>query len=43
MRKEDTELKDKLNAAIKDLAAAGEIEKITEKYPDLKAGIVLPQ
>ncbi len=32
IRKEDTALKDKLNAAITALAQAGEFEKITDKY-----------
>jgi polar amino acid transport system substrate-binding protein len=42
VRKEDTALKEKLNAAIAELVKNGEIQKITEKYPDLKAEIVLP-
>jgi polar amino acid transport system substrate-binding protein len=42
VRKEDTELRDKLSKAIKDLSASGEIAKITENYPDLKPVIVLP-
>ena len=37
VRKEDTELRDKLSKAIKDLADSGEIAKITENYPDLKS------
>jgi len=42
VRKEDTALKEKLNAAIAELVKNGEIQKITENYPDLKAEIVLP-
>lgn len=42
LRKEDTALKDKMNAAIKALAAAGEFDKITAKYPDL-TGLVVPK
>lgn len=43
IRKEDTELKAKLDAAITDLAKAGEIQKITDKYEKLKGEIILPQ
>ena len=43
MRKEDTALKDKLNAAIAELAKAGKFEEITKNYPDLDGKIVLPQ
>lgn len=42
LRKEDTALKDKINAAIKALAAAGEFDKITAKYPEL-TGLVVPK
>lgn len=42
LRKEDTELKEKLDKAISELAKAGEIQKITENYPELKPVIVLP-
>ena len=42
IRKEDTALKDKINAALAALTASGEIVKITEKYPDLKPLIILP-
>ncbi len=43
LRKEDTELKAKLDAAIGELAKAGEINKITEKYPELVGKMILPQ
>ena len=43
VRKEDTALKDKLNAAISALAADGTIQKITEKYPTLNGVIELPK
>ncbi|HEY7766448.1 MAG TPA: transporter substrate-binding domain-containing protein [Aestuariivirgaceae bacterium] len=43
IRKEDTALKDKLNQALSELAKNGELQKITEKYPDLKPVVVLPQ
>ena len=43
VRKEDTALKDKLNAAISALAADGTIQKITEKYPDLNGVLELPK
>lgn len=42
VRKEDTELLAKLNAAISALAADGTIQKITEKYPDLNGVLELP-
>ena len=42
VRKEDTELLGKLNAAISALAADGTIQKITEKYPDLNGVLELP-
>lgn len=43
IRKEDTELKAKLDAAIGELAKSGEINKITEKYPELVGKMILPQ
>jgi polar amino acid transport system substrate-binding protein len=43
LRKEDTELKAKLDAAITELAKAGEIQKITDKYEKLKGKIIIPQ
>lgn len=43
IRKEDTELKAKLDAAIAALAKSGEINKITEKYPELVGKMILPQ
>jgi polar amino acid transport system substrate-binding protein len=42
VRKEDAELKEKLNKAISELVKSGEIQKITDKYEDLKPVIVLP-
>src|SRR5687768_1102273 len=42
VRKEDTELKEKLNKALSELAKSGELARITENYPDLKPMIVLP-
>lgn len=42
IRKEDTALKDRINAAIKKLAADGTFEKITANYPNLVGKIVLP-
>lgn len=43
IRKEDTELKAKLDAAIHALAKAGEIQKITDNYEKLKGEIILPK
>ncbi|MGE3873714.1 MAG: transporter substrate-binding domain-containing protein [Parvibaculaceae bacterium] len=43
IRKQDTELKAKLDAAITALAKAGEIKKITDKYPKLVGEIILPE
>ncbi|QIG52679.1 transporter substrate-binding domain-containing protein [Nordella sp. HKS 07] len=43
VRKEDTELKAKLDTAIDALAKSGEINKITEKYPELVGKMILPQ
>jgi len=42
VRKEDTELKAKLDAAISALAKSGEIDKITNKYPDLVGKMIVP-
>src|SRR5262245_40627421 len=42
VRKEDTALRDKMSTAISALAKAGEIEKVTAKYPELVGKIVLP-
>jgi polar amino acid transport system substrate-binding protein len=42
IRKEDTALKEKLNAAIAELIKKGELQRITDEYPDLKPVIVLP-
>lgn len=42
VRKDDTALKEKLNAAIKQVAASGEFKTITEKYPDLVGKVILP-
>jgi polar amino acid transport system substrate-binding protein len=43
IRKEDTALKDKINAAISELAKAGKIEEITKKYPALDGKLILPK
>ena len=43
IRKDDTVLKEKLNAAIRSAAAAGDFERITKNYPELEKLIVLPQ
>lgn len=43
VRKEDTELKAKLDAAITELAKSGEIRKITDKYEKLKGELEIPQ
>jgi polar amino acid transport system substrate-binding protein len=43
LRKEDTALKDKINAAIAQLAKDGTIQKITEKYPEINGKLVLPK
>lgn len=43
LRKEDTELKAKFDAAIGELAKSGAINKITEKYPELVGKMILPQ
>ena len=43
VRKEDTALKDKINAAIGELAKDGKIEEITKKYPDLDGKLLLPK
>jgi polar amino acid transport system substrate-binding protein len=42
VRKEDTALKEKLNAAIAELAKSGKINEITNAYPDLVGKMVLP-
>ena len=43
VRKEDTALKDKLNAAIAELAKNGKFDEITNKYPELVGKMVLPK
>ena len=43
VRKEDTALKQKLNDAIAAIAKAGEIEKITAKYPELVGKMITPK
>ena len=43
VRKEDTVLKEKLNAAIAELAKAGKFDEITNKYPELVGKMVLPK
>ncbi len=42
VRKEDTALKEKLNAGIKAVAAEGGFKTITEKYPDLVGKMITP-
>ena len=42
VRKEDTELKAKLDKAISEIAKAGEIDKITAKYPELVGKMIVP-
>lgn len=42
VRKEDTALKDKLNAGIAALAKAGKFEEITKNYPQLVGKMTLP-
>ncbi|MFN4144025.1 transporter substrate-binding domain-containing protein [Aestuariivirga sp.] len=43
VRKEDTALKEKLNAAISALAKAGKFDEITQKYPQLVGKMTLPK
>lgn len=43
IRKGDTELKARLNAAIKEVAKSGEFDRITAKYPELKNAITTPK
>jgi polar amino acid transport system substrate-binding protein len=43
VRKDDTALKEKLNAAIGALAKAGKFEEITQKYPQLVGKMTLPK
>lgn len=42
IRKEDTALKERVNAGIAALAKAGKFKEITEKYPELKPQVLLP-
>jgi polar amino acid transport system substrate-binding protein len=42
IRKEDTALKDKINAAIAELAKSGKFDEITKNYPELAGVIVVP-
>ena len=42
IRKEDTAIRDKINAAIVELAKAGKFDEITNKYPELVGKMVLP-
>lgn len=42
VRKEDTALKDKLNAAISELAKSGEIATLTKSYPLLDGKLIIP-
>lgn len=43
IRKGDTQLKAKLDAAIKEVAKSGEFDRITAKYPELKDAITTPK
>ncbi|MCA0434082.1 MAG: transporter substrate-binding domain-containing protein [Proteobacteria bacterium] len=43
LRKEDTALKDKINAGIAALAKAGKFDEITNKYPELVGKMVVPK
>jgi polar amino acid transport system substrate-binding protein len=43
LRKDDAELKARLNEAIKKVAASGGFDKITTNYPDLQGVIVTPK
>ena len=40
-RKDDTELCDKINEALKTLAADGTVDKIAENYPEIKDYLTL--
>ena len=42
VRKEDTALRDKLNAAITAMAKSGKLVEITSKYPQLVGKMTLP-
>ncbi len=43
LRKEDTALRDKINAALVAMAQKGTFDQITEKYPELVGKIVVPK
>ena len=43
IRKEDTAIKDKINAAIAELAKAGKFDEITAKYPELVGKLTMPK
>jgi polar amino acid transport system substrate-binding protein len=43
IRKEDTALKDKINAGLAELAKNGKFEEITNKYPDLVGKLLWPK
>ena len=43
VRKDEAALKDKLNAAIAELAKSGKFEEITNKYPDLVGKMIVPK
>jgi polar amino acid transport system substrate-binding protein len=43
LRKGDSELKARIDAAIKAVASSGEFDKITAKYPELKDAITTPK
>jgi polar amino acid transport system substrate-binding protein len=43
LRKEDTVLKDKINAALSELAKSGKIEELVKKYPELAGKVTTPK
>ncbi|MGQ0484975.1 MAG: transporter substrate-binding domain-containing protein [Hyphomicrobiales bacterium] len=43
IRKEDSAVKEKINAAIAELAKSGKFEEITSKYPELVGKMVIPK
>jgi polar amino acid transport system substrate-binding protein len=43
LRKEDTAVRDKINAAINELAKANKFDELTAKYPDLVGKLIAPK
>ena len=43
LRKEDTAIRDKMNAAIKELAKTGKFDEMTAKYPELVGKLITPK